>query len=299
MKVTTSLLSVLAILIFLSIVFVYFSMTQLIVPIEEPFRIELKHKFQSYKSIVYYYFTPRITTIRATVWRKNKVSLEIKGYDIDTAFKEPRLNQLHLNDCYYPKSWQNKSYPTCLEVHSINLKADVHYIAHGGRRDVWKVLAKNSSSDEVVLKTLRFNGPKDEANKFPSMIESHRIDALIMERLTGSDRIANVFGFCGNSALNEVGYNNLYKFIDSTDKNQTDFKMHLKFALEAALALSDVHNFESESKESLIVHGDIRPWNFLVSSSKTSVILNDFNAGILLMKNQSSSSNCFLSRKGW
>lgn len=38
----------------------------------------------------------------------------------------------------------------------------------------------------------------------PEYYELHRRDAVAMERLTRSPFVVNVFGMCGNSALNEL-----------------------------------------------------------------------------------------------
>ena len=234
------------------------------------------------------------------LWRKKNTTLEMFKIDVQIPVNNPRLSLSDVNsdECYYADFWQGTSFPTCSEIHSIDLRHDVKYIAHGGRRDVWNLPNNFSSSDKVVLKTLRFNGSKDELVKFPQMIEAHRIDALIMERLTGSSRIANIFGYCGNSALNELGQNTLYKYVANNDPNLSD-KDRLNLAIEAAMALSDVHNFVSESGETLIVHGDIRPWNYLINDSEQSLLLNDFNAALLIKKNRTSSSRCNLSRRGW
>ena len=50
--------------------------------------------------------------------------------------------------------------------------------------------------DEVlILKTIRFKlGYEYDSYEYT------RLDALVMERLTSSPRIANVFGFCGTSS---------------------------------------------------------------------------------------------------
>ena len=104
------------------------------------------------------------------------------------------------------KEWQKTFYPTCTIIHE-----DIKLIGKKGFwRNAWvygtsksaqSSSNKNNKEDEktkVVIKTLRYLHNYEQ-----SFYEHNRIDAIAMERLTSSNHIVNIYGFCGNSVITE------------------------------------------------------------------------------------------------
>ena len=162
-------------------------------------------------------------------------------------------------------------------------------VSHGYYRDVWAPNDKN----ETVLKTLRMKHSYEVTN-----YEFTRMDALVMERLTSSPRIVDIYGHCAVSVMTEhlpiemestiisgsgyVSENPLHDSKDVDPKNDLTPTEKLTIALEMAETLADLHGF----KDGVIVHDDVQLCQFL--RSKDGVLkLNDFNrAEVMLWHDQ-------------
>ena len=129
------------------------------------------------------------------------------------------------------------------------------------------------------------------------ILAKNQREALIMERLSSSPRIVNIYGHCGTSVVAEAGDDSVAKAIvpDSGIANRTVLEQlpfipsfntytpieKLDLALEMSKAIADIHGFAG----GIIVHGDIHPVQWLLSRNKRTVQLNDFNnAEILRVK---------------
>jgi hypothetical protein len=181
------------------------------------------------------------------------------------------------------EKWQEEHNPSCNNIHEIDMtefsqkdtaeaqapeRQVMRYIATGGFRTAWMVSEYDGTSR--VLKTLRYVKKRafDEEN-----FERHRIDAVAMEQLTASRYLADVYGFCANSAL--VDYSteaDLYWIFEG--KNPPTKDELFKIALETALAVADVHHFSPDGKATM-VHMDINPSQWLQLDGMYK--LNDFN----------------------
>jgi len=123
------------------------------------------------------------------------------------------------------------------------------------------------------LKTLRLNSQK--VNFDPQRFESHRRDPVISERLTYSPHIVDIYGFCGQSSLNEpMTAGMLPKALKG---NLTSIEK-LRVAYSASQALVAIHTAGSHDGLVPIIHRDITHRNYLVSKDGA-VKLNDFNVG--------------------
>jgi hypothetical protein len=181
------------------------------------------------------------------------------------------------------EDWQNEHNPACNKIHEIDMtefaqkhtalaeapeRQVMRYIASGGFRTAWMVSEYDGT--RRVLKTLThlYNRTFDERN-----FERHRIDAVAMEQLTASRYLADVYGFCANSAL--VDYSSeadLYYIFEG--KNPPSKDELFKIALDTALAVADVHHFSSDGRATM-VHMDIKPNQWLKLDGMYK--LNDFN----------------------
>lgn len=137
--------------------------------------------------------------------------------------------------------------------------------------------------------------------------ETNRREAVAMERLTQSPLIISVFGYCGTSVLNEYGsLGSADKFFDRLSGGDSKYLSRmerLRFSRDAALAVADVHAVRGDSAvcgadcadTTALVHGDIRPWNFIVTKSVSGDIvikLHDFNAARFLKWDDNKGAVC-------
>lgn len=176
-------------------------------------------------------------------------------------------------ECVRP-SWQELQFPTCNEVHAMDLEATLRHqlvtgqsivglLADGLWRDVWVVPAGNE--DVVVVKTMKPVHDVDHRN-----LDRHRRDALTMERLTESPFVVNAFGFCGNTVVTEFLPNSL---ADVLEKGPiTDVMRRRRLAREIFLGLQALHTIPGGP----IVHADLDARQLLVAPNGQ-LKLNDFN----------------------
>ena len=290
-----------------------FLSSYLLSTINELESVQLKAKSSSltYKNITFFYHNferNKIYNTSQNELRHGKtVKLEIQSEAMSDILQEKFeaedlkiMKREHLN-CFYPEPWQKDTFMSCQKFHDFDLVRDIEFVASGGRRDVWRVPASTiDTEDKVILKTLRLTpaGSRGERQKFKSLMQSHRIESLALEQLAFSEKITNIHGYCSNSLLTDEGFQSLFDFLLSKNGKRLNSKSRFQLALNATLALSDVHNVRSQKGSSLIIHGDIRPWNYLFSKDNT-LVLDDFNAGYLQMEKKNSPFTCPLTRTGW
>ena len=104
-------------------------------------------------------------------------------FDFRRDFERPFLDacrpivELHVN-------------PTCNLMHEIGLKSDIGLLStQGSWRSVWKI-----DHHEAVLKLLSLSRSFDQTS-----LESHAVDAMVMDRLTASPYVVSAFGYCAQS----------------------------------------------------------------------------------------------------
>lgn len=110
-----------------------------------------------------------------------------------------------------------------------------------------------------------------------------------MERLTKSQHVVNVHGYCGQSALNEI--------INPVSLNSANLssKRKLIFARDAAEALADVHTIDNGNVT--LIHRDVAGANFVLSRDGKSLMINDFNTARLQYWNVAESKPCGFKRQ--
>jgi hypothetical protein len=165
------------------------------------------------------------------------------------------------------------------------MKSHLTFLGQGWFRSAWKVELGNS--DTMVLKTLRL-----DREFLDEYYELHRRDAVAMERLTFSPFVMDVYGYCGQSALNEmagmeIGGDTTIFSLEQLNRRLRDAKqgeqidmLKLRLALSVAVGLSHVHNVNNQEPP---------PSNTTSSTSSTST-----SSGLdpsFLAKNNNNSSN--------
>mmetsp|Transcript_17770 Transcript_17770/g.30046 ORF Transcript_17770/g.30046 Transcript_17770/m.30046 type:complete len:660 (-) Transcript_17770:93-2072(-) len=201
---------------------------------------------------------------------------------------------------------------------------DITFLGQGWFRAAWKMdvegLEQYDEEEEdyyqkesVVLKTLRY-----EREFLQEYYELHRRDALAMERLTASPYVLDVYGYCGQSAINELA-NFGIEGMSSLEKVARGFrgldiepvsKIKLQLAAMVAQGVSHLHSIDypdfvrdgypgnsgsvvniAGSSNATLVHYDLNPRNIaIVKRGKPK--LNDFNVAEFLMWNPKTNTKC-------
>jgi Protein kinase domain len=189
---------------------------------------------------------------------------------------------------------------------------NVTFRGEGSFRTSWHFHAtlcedEHKHEDEFVLKVLRYGSDFD----YQAMAEMNN-EAVVMERLTGSPRIVDIYGNCGFSIMAEhmeyeltkelvpgseinffkYGYMNqseldALQLVDVRPRNNLRVKIKLEYAIAMAEAIADIHGFDG----GVIVHGDIHPVQYLKNVAGT-IKLNDFNNGQVLKFDESRDAYC-------
>jgi serine/threonine protein kinase len=229
-----------------------------------------------------------------------------------------QVDPVETDDCKLRYEWQKSFRPTCNMLHEFDLSTpstpingtvDTKYriIGNGYWRDVW--VTNNSALDEKLV--------------FKSMIYEHdftlrnfdrmRRDAAVMDRLSFSDYIIDLYGFCGTSSFSEYGdggdvLSPLENGLTPRERLQigTFLLQHIItagrsnivcspccsyhcVAAQVSTALADLHNADHEGEAS-IAHTDIAPGQFIKVGDHFK--LNDFNRARFLAWSTSQQKPC-------
>ena len=184
------------------------------------------------------------------------------------------------DNCVPMAKWMTSSFPNCNSVHEMDMsdsvfrsnnnnsnQQELSFLGQGWFRSAWKyrntmiessssVSASSSSSSSssllsrqemVVLKTLRL-----EREFLDEYYDLHRRDAVAMERLTFSPFVVNVYGYCGQSAINELAegivggaitdLEHLNRRLRGREEDPQALHLKLQLATSVALGLAHVHN---------------------------------------------------------
>lgn len=147
-----------------------------------------------------------------------------------------RLKTEHVGkQCAPASEWQTRahSHSTCNVFHELDflMANEVKPLGMGAQRIVWQVRGM-----DVVVKTLR----ADRSFSTESY-KMHRIDALVAERLTSSPNIVDIYGYCGQSVVNELGHAGLDRehvikpLLSSSEHNM------VRYAYDLAAGVRDMH----------------------------------------------------------
>ncbi len=225
-------------------------------------------------------------------------------------------------NCEPMATWQSMAFPTCNSLHELNIFDTSPYLAkltpqqnmirntysakllgNGWFRDAWDVF-DGVHNKSFALKTLRL-----QRDFLPEYFELHRRDAVALERLTQSPYVIDVYGYCGQSTMNELAFqnnqlNDLYRMATGPMMNNFSpyiLKTKLQIAAMTALAVAHLHsvpidhNIEGLDRQTKtpasIVHYDINPRNVVIMPSGKPK-LNDFNVAEFLKWNPEINATC-------
>lgn len=216
----------------------------------------------------------------------------------------------YLDKCIPKTEWQTTAFINCNTFHEIDIPrssvdlsksghnlSSIHeeqltVLGEGWFRTAWRLDARDQTT---VLKTLRI-----EREFLPEYYELHRRDAVAMERLTWSPFVVNVFGYCGNSAINEMAD---FPYRDVKDLEHFDRKMRyrerhppiqrIKLQLAASIAqgVADIHSIDGPELGVTMVHYDLNPRNIAIFQHGRPKI-NDFNIAEFLRYDPATNRTC-------
>ncbi|KAL7578247.1 hypothetical protein ACA910_012667 [Epithemia clementina (nom. ined.)] len=185
------------------------------------------------------------------------------------------------------------------------------YLGSGYWKSAWAINPR-MVDELVVLKAMKREHDVDLRN-----LERHRRDALVMERLTFSPNIVDIFGYCGNAVISELLSTSLEDVIDGdednndyydAEKSSKDIEQASQERANNPKYLAGVTRDTEEGRLHLflqviqglysihftfptgpIVHADITSAQFLVNSLGI-VKMNDFNRCRFMAHKASNSS---------
>jgi len=199
-------------------------------------------------------------------------------------------------------SWYRFHHPNCNIFHEIPM-SQIPIVNHGYYRDVFNhtdefLTPSASSTSNIIIKKMRYSHNDTDEN-----FEFVRMDAIVMERLTSSPRIADIFGHCGSSIMQQAfeadiqdiivpgsGYLKHHKLNDTYDvdpQNVFNPSQKLKIALDLAQPIADLHGF----KDGVITHNDVQLCQYLYSKDNK-LTLNDFNRAEIMLWDEDENKYC-------
>jgi len=216
--------------------------------------------------------------------------LNIINNETSEISSRPRNVRMHVGEhCIPAASWQTTSYPTCNNVHEVDMtmqKDGMDYLGKGHYRDGWKINHFNfNSSEEVAFKTLRAY-----QDFVAEIYEMHRIDAMVTERLTFSSYVVDIYGFCGQSVMNELLQWDGRSVNRIIEKNEYDSLVKLRLAHGIARGIADMQLIDKDLGPT-VLHLDIKASNALITKDMR-MKLNDFNNAFLLYRDELSGKMC-------
>ncbi len=233
-------------------------------------------------------------------------------HDSDDDRYQPESSKEDRNNPCRKVNWAGWSFPTCNQIHEkvINRLGDegyqVSYIRSvlcrldikvarcvdclttficffrsGSFRDAFR-FQRQDPPDHFVMKQIILGnlGIEDVADI--------KKEAMILERLTPSPRVLDIYGYCGTSVVVEPMAEDLhtkiivgtgYTFQKKLDKLDDVYPLNnftasekLQISLDMAESLADLHGFEGGA----IIHADTHIEQWLIAPDR-SIKLNDFN----------------------
>eukprot|EP00956_Cyclotella_meneghiniana_P020532 scaffold36344_cov56-Cyclotella_meneghiniana.AAC.5 len=167
-----------------------------------------------------------------------------------------------------------------LDFFSKYIDGEIKYLAHGAVNDVYRY------KDEPTGKSLVVKISESD----------HRtvsLDSTIMDRLTKSPHIVDVYGYCGHTLILPFAGGGTFGRKMQKWRNgevRLDSMTRLQYALNMTRALRDLHDIHGDNVPS-VIHGDLKAFQYLFDNNGR-LILGDFNKGQFLTKSSTSGKPC-------
>ena len=209
-----------------------------------------------------------------------------------------------------PPEFTRLYYPTCNSFHEIDYGRqdqglDIHLLSTSGYyREPWLFQADDGSS--FVSKRTKLNDRR--LFDYRDLVNTHR-DALVMERLSSSPHIMDIYDYCGGTVHIEALHDKAEEVIygdgrrgsysypgherrydtNKVIRSQNNLSPHnkLTMALEMAQSLVNLHNFT----EGTIVHNDVAVVQWMIDANGYTK-LGDFNRVEFLSRHAKTGKNC-------
>jgi hypothetical protein len=217
--------------------------------------------------------------------------------------------------CNRPK-WAFDQYVNCNAFHELPLARNdqenlAQYLAHGFYRETYRFQPRGTST-AFVLKQLRLS---DDVQFDYWFLGTMRIEALLMERLSASPHIGDIFGYCAMSTFVQEGEEITYDIVPAEDSGRErgrisqqeldgvyqtngvspfnepklNVKDKLVIALQMSKSLAELHGYAG----GVIVHDDVFPDQWMkVPGSDNQIFLNDLNNAVVLDWHQTEQRYC-------
>jgi len=207
--------------------------------------------------------------------------------------------------CRFLNEQHADHYPNCNDFHDIDLtdfwlfpdrrvvnlenqtrQSKLRHVGEGGFRNAFYISEYNGT--RRVLKSLvwRENRYFDIAT-----MERNRKDAVIASQLTSSPLVADIYGYCAQSAL--VDYSDdwdLFYMFDSDDPSDHPDKDELfDLAVDIAQSIADAH-LPDKNGRATVVHMDLKPDQWVKLNGR--YVLNDFNLAKFIAYNEEKGEYC-------
>jgi hypothetical protein len=175
-------------------------------------------------------------------------------------------------DCDYNKY----AHPTCNEFHAMDFQEmlpgnQASILSNKGSfRTAWEFHESlnnstgMSTTNTMVLKTLRPEHAYTE-----EYFDYQQVDAIVMEQLTASPYIIDMYSYCGMSVLTDFAETTVSRVLDKLTKPVET----LKLAKQVAKGVWDMH------REG-VIHNDVNQANLAYSTRKQVPVFFDFNIAV-------------------
>ena len=218
--------------------------------------------------------------------------------------QEYQMEGYNSSACEPMYDWQLKSYPSCNNVHELDLQ-QMRLINSGGSRVAFETTLQtnNNKNDgrrrhesKFVYKTIKYSMDVDIYK-----VEEQRRDSLVMERTTSSNFIPDIYGYCSVAVLMdfmpEGSMHDYIKGARATTGGRSTLSPvdRLKLAIHITTSVADLHTIDNTPLPS-IFHNDICCHQYLFQNGIFK--LNDFNYARAIYKNKETNESCTRSRFG-
>mmetsp|Transcript_775 Transcript_775/g.1634 ORF Transcript_775/g.1634 Transcript_775/m.1634 type:complete len:518 (-) Transcript_775:14-1567(-) len=191
--------------------------------------------------------------------------------------------------CVQMHDWMSSTFPSCAIMHEIDMTNRLTPVTQGTIRMVWRFVDFDGA--KRALKSHMWSSDFIEGE-----YERNRHDSLVMERLSASRYIPNIYSFCGTSQLVEYAdKGNVHDLIKRMRQRRIQIPSltRLKVAYQIASALRDLHSIDKGGVIS-VAHNDVCCHQIIHIDGTYK--LNDFHLSKFLKTNRYTGETCLESQ---